>query len=283
MKKNILLFFVLLLCGSAMAQEFKTHILFLASDSLHGRAPGTRDELKAAGYIAVQLDAASIEIFEQRFPFSKKDSARNVIGWLDLGKDSTILISAHYDHLGYGGNKSKEIIKKGVHPGADDNASGVAMMMELAKWIASQKNWKYNFVFVAYSAHEAGLFGSGHFAKSKLCDSLKIRAAINFDMVGRLDTLSKTVRVSGAKTDSSFHRILHSLDQQPLHFRFDDANIPISDLKPFAEKGVPVLNFTTGVHDDYHRISDEESKINYRGMEEIYRLLQKILSPYLVK
>lgn len=283
MKRNIVLFFVLLLSGSAQGQDFKKHIVFLASDSLHGRAPGTRDELKAAGYIAVQLDAASLEIFEQRFPFSKKDSSRNVIGRLDLGKDSTILISAHYDHLGYGGNKSKEIVKKGIHPGADDNASGVAMMIELAKWIAVQKNWKYNFVFAAYSAHEAGLYGSGHFAKSKLCDSLKIRAAINFDMVGRLDKLSKTLRVSGSKTDPGFLRTLQSLDKQPLHFRFDDANIPISDLKPFAEKGIPILNFTTGVHDDYHRISDVESKINYRGMEDIYQLLQKILSAYLDK
>lgn len=282
MKGSFLFLFGAFLCGSVAAQDFKRHIVFLASDSLHGRAPGTRDELKAAGYIAIQFDSAGVAVSDQRFPF-EKDSAINIIGVLDFDKDSVILISAHYDHLGYGGKKSKEIMKKGIHPGADDNASGVAMMIELAKWVSAQKNWEYNFVFGAYSAHEAGLYGSSHFAKSKLCDSLKIRAVINFDMVGRLDTLSKTVRVSGAATDSSFHRILLDLNDHPLHFRFDDSNIPNSDLKPFAQKELPVLNFTTGVHDDYHRVSDVESKINYSGMREIYQLLQKILSAYLDK
>jgi len=270
------------------AQDFKKHILFLASDSLHGRAPGTIDEACAAGYIGDQFALAKCRVVVQPFPFSDtsrlkmagytmRDSAINVIGFLDFKKDSTIIISAHYYHLGYGSNKSLEIVNKGIYPGADDNASGVAMMIELANWLSSGHALKYNFVFAAYSAHEAGLFGSGYFSQSKLCKALKIRTVINFDMVGRLDTASKVLRISGAATDSIFYRLFHSADNKHLHFRFDDENIPDSDLKPFGKKNIPVLNITTGTHDDYHRLSDTENKINYNGMSQIYLLLQKIL------
>src|SRR5687767_4964370 len=111
MMKIIFLLFASLLCLPAVAQDFKKHILFLASDSLHGRAPGTADELKAAGYIASQFDSAGCtSVFYQRFPF-EKDSAVNVIGVSDFNQDSTIIICADYDHLGHGSNKSKEIVK----------------------------------------------------------------------------------------------------------------------------------------------------------------------------
>ena len=138
-------------------------------------------------------------------------------------------------------------------------------------------HWKYNFVFVAYSAHEAGLFGSDYFSKSDLCKGLKIRAAINFDMLGRLDSTAKIIRVSGAGTDSAFYRLFRIESGIPLYFRFDDENIAESDLKPFALKNISVLNLTTGIHEDYHRISDTEDKINYNGMRQIYQLIEKVL------
>ena len=113
-----------------------------------------------------------------------------------------------------------------------------------------------------------------------MCNSLKIRAVINLDMVGRLDSTSKTLRISGSETDPIFHTLFHQQPDSILHFRFDDENILLSDLNPFAEKGIPVLNITTGIHDDYHRISDLESKINYEGMNSIFRFIKKILSCY---
>ncbi|MBK7149734.1 MAG: M28 family peptidase [Bacteroidetes bacterium] len=246
---------------------------------MHGRAPGTADEEKAAGYIALHLDAAECKLVFQQFPF-EKDSALNVFGFLDFKKDSTIIISAHYDHLGYGTNKSREIIKKGIHHGADDNASGVAMMLELSQMLSNPlykiRMAKYNYFFAAYSAHEAGLFGSAYFAGTKLCDSLKIRAVINFDMVGRLDTGSRIIRVSGVGTDSIFHSFFQQQDSM-LHFRLDDEKLLQSDVKPFAEKGIPVLHVTTGVHEDYHRISDTADKINYSGLQNIFNVLHRLL------
>jgi aminopeptidase YwaD len=194
-------------------------------------------------------------------------------------KDSTVIIAAHYDHLGTGSEKSLEISgKKGIYFGADDNASGVAMMIELIKTISETKNWKYNFVFAGFSAHEAGLFGSDYFSKSTLCNSLKIRAVINFDMVGRMDTTYPTVRISGAETDKLFSNYFKSLTDNAIHFRYDDANITESDLRPFAEKKIPVLNCTTGIHSDYHKMSDTENKINYQGMEMIFELTQSMLN-----
>jgi|ERR1043165_739030 aminopeptidase-like protein len=275
MKNVFLLIYFVAWVSPGQAQNFKQHIVYLTSDSLHGRAPATTGEIQAAKYIAAQFKAAKCRLVYQKFPF-EKDSAINVLGFLDFKRDSTIIISAHYDHLGYGGNKSKEILKKGIHPGADDNASGVAMMIELAKVIGKNKRPRYNFVFAAYSAHEAGLFGSEYFSKNSLCRRLKLRAVINLDMIGRLDTVSKTLRVGGAQTDSLFSNFF-SRTIATIHYRFDDSNINLGDLKPFAEKGIAVLHFTTGIHDDYHRMSDIEEKINYTGMKEIFRLIEKML------
>ena len=274
---------LLLLFMSAGAQNFKKHVAYLASEQMHGRAPGSADELRAATYIANGLPACTI--IYQHFAFKDtsqkgpivRDTATNLIGFLDCGKDSTIIISAHYDHLGYGSNKSLDLFKKGIHPGADDNASGVAMMLELARYLASGHRLKYNFVFAAYSAHEAGLLGSAYFAQSTFCQKLKIRAIINMDMVGRLDTTAKVLRISGFDTDSAFARFFNAHDDNPIHFRYDDANLADSDLKPFKDGHIALLNLTTGTHTDYHRSTDTEDKINYPGMLQVYTLLQQLL------
>ncbi|CAN5481270.1 hypothetical protein BH11BAC1_BH11BAC1_27260 [soil metagenome] len=277
MKTGIISLVLIFVWLSSPAQDFKKHILFLASDSLHGRAPATIDERNAADYIHHEfVSGKCTSVSFQKFPFGT-DAATNVIGMLDLKKDSTVIISAHYDHLGYGSDKSHEINKRGIHHGADDNASGVAMMIELAKWIIEKKDWNYNFVFAAYSAHEAGLYGSDNFSKSEMCSALKIRAVVNLDMVGRLDKTSSIIRVSGKDTDPGFSTFFQSDSGTMLHFRFDDTNINQSDLKSFAALEIPVLNFTTGVHDDYHKMSDTEDKINYDGMKKVYSLIETLL------
>lgn len=97
-------------------------------------------------------------------------------------------------------------------------------------------------------------------------------------MVGRLDSISKTLRISGAETDSAFHTFFQQQQDSVFHFRFDDENILLSDLKPFAQRGIPVLNITTGIHDDYHRISDTENKINYTGMKSIFKMVEDLLA-----
>jgi aminopeptidase-like protein len=268
---------ILLIGLNLQAQNFKKHIAFLASDSLHGRGPNTTDELKAANYITAELKSKKLKTVFQKLPF-KGDSATNVLVFLDCKMDSTIILSAHYDHLGMGTNKSKELLNKhGIHNGADDNASGVAMVIELAKWLAKEKKHRYNYVFAFYSAHEAGLYGSAYFGQSSLCSNLKIRAVLNFDMVGRLDETAKIVRVAGAKTDPVFDVYFESNQKKPINFRYDDGSLLLSDLKTFAEKNLPTLGFSTGIHDDYHKMSDDEDKINYPGMLSIYGIMKALL------
>jgi Zn-dependent M28 family amino/carboxypeptidase len=275
MRYAITLLFVFTFLCCTQAQDFKRHVVFLASDSLHGRPPGTVYEKLAGDYITNCFKNNKVKVSRQGFYF-EGDSAVNVFGFINNKKDSTVIISAHYDHLGLGSNKSKEIIKKGIHHGADDNASGVAMMIELSKWLGKQKKQRYNYIFAAYSAHEPGLYGSAYFAKSDMFKALKVKAFINFDMVGRLDTTGKILKISGTKTDSLFTEFFRKEDVR-FNYRFDDTNIPGSDLKPFAEMNIPVLHFTTGLHADYHRISDTEEKINYEGMKQIFVLLQNLL------
>jgi Zn-dependent M28 family amino/carboxypeptidase len=272
--KILIATFLLFIGYGSSAQEFRQHILLLTSDAMQGRPPATVYEQMAANYIRQELLAANCgNVVFQEFPFENK-SAVNVVGIMDFGQDSTIVIAAHYDHLGTGFNKSLEIVHKhGFHPGADDNASGVAMLVELAKAIGKVKTWTYNFAFIAYSAHEAGLFGSTYFSGSEMCKGLNVRAVINMDMVGRMDTANPVVRVSGAKTDVLFDNFFKTLENMPFRIRHDDSNITGSDLAPFYKMGIPVLNYTTGIHTDYHKTTDTEDKINYQGMGFIYQLI----------
>jgi Zn-dependent M28 family amino/carboxypeptidase len=278
MKKMWLTGIWMLIFSYLPAQHFKKQIAWLSSPALHGRSAASADEKKAAYYIKKELLAAGCSwVRLQRFAFQNKQ-AINVIGMLNFKKDSTIIISAHYDHLGLGSDRSMEIVNRaGIYPGADDNASGVAMMIELAKAFSKNNGWKYNFVFAGFSAHEAGLFGSDYFSKSNLSSSLKIRAVINFDMVGRLNNDYPVVRISGADTDTTFSNYFKTETARDIHFRFDDSNISLSDLKPFAAMHIPVLNFTTGLHIDYHKQTDTEEKINYKGMKTIFSEVQSLL------
>lgn len=263
------------------SQDFQKHILYLASDSLHGRAPGTNDEMLAAKYISIALPKSKFNIKHQSFSFLvdsiKTKNATNLICSLNKNRtnDSTIILVAHYDHLVMGSLKSLEILqskKQQIHNGADDNASGVAMVIELGKWLAKQKNKKYNIILLFTSAHEAGLFGAESFVKSNNIEALKIKTVFNFDMVGRLDNSSKILSVSDNKLDSSFY------NTNTLNFSINDVNIIAhSDLKYFVEYPIHLINFTTGTHEDYHRISDDEIKINYEGMKLIYEYIQQLL------
>ncbi len=282
MKKIWCTTFLLLLHFYLPAQDFKKHIVWLTSPALYGRKPSGAGGKKAAGYIRKELEEAGCSWIKlQQFSFQNKQ-AINIIGMLDFKKDSTVIISAHYDHLGLGSDKSMEIVNKaGIYPGADDNASGVSMMIELAKAISKKNGWKYNVVFAGFSAHEAGLFGSHYFSKSNICSSLKIRAVINFDMVGRLNIDYPLVRISGADTDTMFSNYFKTDTARDIHFRFDNSNISLSDLKPFAAMQIPVLNFTTGIHADYHKKSDTEDKINYEGMKIIFGKVESLLKIFI--
>ncbi len=262
---------------------FKEHIIFLASESLHGRAAGTDDEQKAAGYIGNFLSKQCKAIVtHQQFTYpvdsSTRHPATNVIGVLNRRKRQTIILMAHYDHLGMGSSKALDFSHKNmVHPGADDNASGVAMVMELTRYLSGQKELPFNVIAFFPSAHEEGLFGSEYFVRSGFADSMRLALVMNFDMVGRLDTLSRMLRVGVFSNDSVLVKNIWAHDNDKLHFRSDDSNIEFSDLKYLEALRVPLLHFTTGTHQDYHRASDVAAKINFEGMNSIFDFISGFL------
>lgn len=200
--------------------------------------------------------------------------AHNVIGIIEGTdkklKNEVIIIGAHYDHLGMGGETSLSTSKKHeIHNGADDNASGTAALMEVARKFAIIKNNKRTIAFMAFSGEELGLVGSSYFNNNSLFGkNKKVVAMINMDMIGRLE--DEKLTIGGVKTASGFKKIVNDVNSK-YDFKlsyFDDGFGP-SDHMAFYLKGIPVLFFFTGIHNDYHKPSDDYFKINYPGLNKI--------------
>jgi hypothetical protein len=257
---------------------FYETVHFLASDSLHGRSSSSIDETEAANFIFSSFKAIpKCKVKRQKFTYqfsdsSQKKQSQNIYCFFNNHADSTIVIGAHYDHIGYGEGLSLAYsLKKHIHNGADDNASGVALMLAIAKEANRELTNKYNYLFVAYSAHEIGLFGSKAFYK-KIGSSYTIAKMINFDMVGRLDkkqsTLSMLVVSEQDKSLNYFHQ------NTALNYQFNiDDKIYHTDCKVFIKNNTPAISFTTGTHNDYHKPSDDADKLNYAGMCTIYSVV----------
>ena len=292
MRCRLLFFYVFLMFSySALSQDstgvllrLKKHIEILASDSLQGRRAGTEYEKKASRYIISEFSKTTLKPYGKNWvhPFSFKDedslkkTAYNVIAYLDNKASKTIVIAAHYDHLGIGGTKSRSYGKKAIHNGADDNASGVAVFLELAKSL-SENNLKNNYLFIAFSAHEEGLFGSKLFMadyKKLLPD---IRLMLNIDMIGRMDTISKNLSLFTSGLPASIDSLAQSYCPQDIYLKIIKENFPESDHSAFKNKKIPCLFITTGAHEDYHKITDDAEKINYAGLLKIYDFLQQLI------
>jgi len=183
-------------------------------------------------------------------------------------KKEYIVIGAHFDHLGMGGKNtsSRKPDTIAVHNGADDNASGVAAMIELAqKLSAKNKKVKRSIVFIAFAAEEMGLIGSQKFVESNLVNNESVIAMINIDMLGRMN--KKELQISGTKTSTESETILKGLNaDSSLTLSFSPEGYGPSDHASFYNKSIPVFAFTTGVHLDYHTPFDDIDRINFDGM-----------------
>ena len=209
-----------------------------------------------------------------------EQTGHNVIGTLDYGNLYTIVIGAHYDHLGKGeqGGSLHVAHSKEIHNGADDNASGVALMLDLIKTIASDSSLHlYNYMFVAFSGEELGLYGSANLLKNLPINVSRINCMINMDMVGRLDTVKKTLAISGTGTSPQF-TFLDSIYINGLQIKKSESGIGPSDHASFYKENIPVLHFFTGMHQDYHKPSDDEKYINYDGIYMVKNYIQNVLS-----
>lgn len=196
-----------------------------------------------------------------------------------LLKDEYIVVGAHYDHLGWGGQGSgtRAPDTVAIHPGADDNASGVALVIGLANRAAHTPLNRRSLIFAAFGAEEMGLIGSKAFTANPPVDLKKIKAMFNFDMVGRLDTLSHALSISGTLTSEESEAILTS-HNPGFNLAFSGEGYGPSDHAAFYMENIPVFFFSTGAHSDYHTFSDTGDKINYEGIEKIADYAWQVIS-----
>ena len=225
-------------------------------------------------------ESATVEIKLKTVFTDKKRTGHNVVAYIDNGAPTTVITGAHFDHLGYGedNNSLYRGAEKLIHNGADDNASGVAALIELSKLLKTARFKNNNYLFVAFSGEELGLFGSKYYTERPTIDLAKANYMINLDMVGRLNDSSKTVTIGGYGTSPAWGTLLTgiSTDQNFIN-KYDSSGTGPSDHTSFYLKNIPVLFFFTGAHSDYHRPSDDADRINYTGEYRIIKYIYKII------
>jgi hypothetical protein len=278
-----------------LLSSLKKDLTFLAADDLEGRAIGTIGEQKAAEYLAQEFQKLGLvpmgtDGFFQEFTVSKPSNpheeavigtdgagitGRNVIGYLDKNAEKTIVIGAHFDHLGMGGQGSLHRGDSAIHNGADDNASGTAALLALAK-IFKSESLKSNIFFIAFSGEENGLWGSNYFVKNPTLDLKGITYMINMDMVGRLNP-EKSLAIHGVGTSPSFSPVLDPINSDSLQLVPSESGVGPSDHTSFYLQDLPVLHFFTGQHEDYHKPSDDSDKINYTGLVQVVRYISRLV------
>jgi hypothetical protein len=275
-----------------MVDVMKNDVYYLAGDQLEGRATGTDGETWAAKYIINrfrQMDLVPMGTsgsWLQEFDFTarnisghdssvQKFTAKNVIGLIDNKAANTVVIGAHYDHLGYGGDNSLYREGKEIHNGADDNASGTAVMMILAEML-KKRNKKNNYLFIAFSGEEKGLYGSNYFVKNPTIDLKNVSYMINLDMVGRMK--DSALVIYGTGTSPAWNDVIDSIQIKNILIKKSESGVGPSDHTSFYLQDIPVLHFFTGQHEDYHKPSDDADKINYDGMYQVAGLIDSIIT-----
>ncbi len=283
--------------------KIKEDVAFLADDKLEGRQTGTKGEILAADYLverfkAIGLQPKGTKGYLQPFSFKPKTdphsevefttnadstiTGNNIIGFIENNAKTTILIGAHYDHLGFGGEGSLYREKdKAVHNGADDNASGVAVLLNLASRLKIKNDQaeikdKNNYLFMSFSGEEMGLLGSNYFSKNPTIDAESINYMINMDMVGRMNADS-TLAVYGTGTSPIFKQTLKS-NNDKFKLVENESGVGPSDHTSFYLIDIPVLHFFTGQHEDYHKPGDDSEKLNYDGMNLISDYIYNIIN-----
>ena len=197
----------------------------------------------------------------------------NLAGFVNNNKARTVVLGAHYDHIGMGGENSLYKGAPAIHNGADDNGSGTTPLLEAIRYYGKRQDTNYNYVILFFSAEESGLIGSKYFTEHPTFPLETVEYMINFDMVGRLR--DNRLQVSGTGTAEQWDEILDA----PIHdldIKKDPAGVGPSDHTSFYYKNLPVLHLFTGTHEDYHKPADDADKVNYKGMATLASMVYTI-------
>jgi Zn-dependent M28 family amino/carboxypeptidase len=269
----------------APLQGLQIDVVYLSSDLLKGRETGTEGEAMAAQYIASRFDELGLtpmgsDAWFQPFEFTFNDNphaapgsgvariGRNVVGLLDNDADQTVVIGAHFDHLGQGMFGSRQPGEPAIHNGADDNASGIAGMLEIARRLTKSPERNNNYLFIGFSGEELGLYGSKAFVRNSPLTLDKLNYMINLDMVGRLNE-DQVLAVNGTGTSPSWNDVLEHVKPDGFDIKMHESGVGASDHTSFYLEEIPVLHFFTGQHADYHKASDDSDLINYQGIYDV--------------
>ena len=277
-----------------VAQRLQAVVFTLADDAMEGRKVGTRGEQMAADYLTgrmAQLKLVPHELapaFRSTFTAQPKVhgvahgapvTGTNVLGVVRGRRPelAPLVIGAHYDHWGWGGEGSLYRGKdSAIHNGADDNASGVAAVLELAYRLQRAKPNR-SVIVVAFSGEEQGLWGSNDLAKKLAALPVKPAAMVNMDMVGRLGA-TRQLALYGVGTSPAWPEALAAAGaSEKFRLKIDSSGVGPSDHTSFYLTDVPVLHLFTGQHADYHQPSDDADKINFDGLAEVVDLVEAVL------
>ncbi|MGD9647402.1 MAG: M20/M25/M40 family metallo-hydrolase [Pirellulales bacterium] len=268
---------------SIQRDDLQRHVLVLADDTYEGREAGSRGGRAAGGYLHSKFQELKLTPAGTRGSYYQSfgNGNRNILGLIEGSdpalKDEIILIGAHYDHVGYGTLQNSFGPTGRIHNGADDNASGTSALVEVAEaFIAMGTPPRRTLLFALWDGEEKGLLGSKHWLASPTIPLSRVKLAVNLDMVGRL---RGKLEVLGSRTSYDLRRAV-SLANRDIGLKLDFTweLKEDSDHWPFYERGTPILMFHTGLHDQYHRPSDDVEHIEFDGMRQIAELLYRTLN-----
>ncbi len=276
----------------AIRQKLEQHVYTLAADSMSGRPAGTVYEAKAGRYLVNEIRKcipAEYEFHIREFSFVVNDTTWNTATNICVRPDSIsktlLLLTAHYDHLPPGSPYSKSIRKRDeCHPGADDNASGVAMAMELFRALISDSSYAGpEPVLLLTSGHEQGMHGTKEWLESSRCvDSISM--ALNFDMIGRMDDDVRILNILMPRNDLNLQSFVQKLKSNSTTYKIKLISryekFYQTDAGLLFKKGIPAMSVNTGMHHDYHRPSDTPDKINLNKMINIFAFLHSGLCDF---
>ena len=274
-------------------EDFKSRVGYLASDKLGGRSAGSKGDILARDYMVDLFEKSSSSVTIQEFEVITNRRTQetaityNVIGVLPgndpLLKDEFVIVGGHYDTTP-NPPKARRLFFDNINNGADDNASGTAMVLELFEKYASTNSHKRTLVFILFGGEELGLLGSKHYAENPTINLDKVQLMVNLDMIGRLDE-DKNVYLGGVPTayglDKAIKPFIESSKLNVTSYQHTASGVRSlfsrSDHYNFYRKDVPSLFFFTGIHKDYHTPRDEANLVNYEGLKLISDLAEKVI------